>query len=498
MTAPSFYNTLGRRLEALETVRPGEVGLYTCGPTVYNHAHIGNLRTFVFEDILRRSLRYLGYEVRQVMNITDIDDKTIERAREQGLSLEEYTRPFIESFFEDLETLHVEPAERYPKATEHVAEMIALVEKLVEKGYAYESEGSIFFRIAEDDDYGRLSGFDLEQVRQGERVAEDEYSKEDPRDFVLWKAAKPDEPHWDSPWGSGRPGWHLECSAMSMKYLGETFDIHCGGVDNIFPHHENEIAQSESATGKLFARHWLHSEHLIVDGEKMSKSLGNFYTLKELVAHPAKPAEPRALRYMLLSVHYRKKLNFTLGGLDDAAAALRRVDQMRFALAHATERVAPRQDSGEGEAKAIGGEVDRLRAGFAAALADDLNVSKALASVFDFVRAVNRALEGRGLARGDKTRVLEALAKVDTVLGVLDPSEWAQSVTAATISSAAAPHPPTVTAGRSDSEIEDLVEERNRARAAKDFARSDEIRDQLTEQGIVLEDTPQGTRWKRG
>ncbi|MCP4204912.1 MAG: cysteine--tRNA ligase, partial [bacterium] len=417
---PSFYNTLGRRLEALETVRADEVRLYTCGPTVYDHAHIGNLRTFVYEDILRRSLRYLGYEVLQVMNVTDVDDKTIERARERGLSLEDYTRPFIESFFEDLETLHVEPAECYPKATEHVAEMISLVERLVEKGYAYESEGSIFFRISEDDDYGRLSGFDLDQVRPGERVADDEYSKEDPRDFVLWKGAKPEEPHWDSPWGPGRPGWHLECSAMSMKYLGETFDIHCGGVDNIFPHHENEIAQSESATGKPFANYWLHSEHLIVDGEKMSKSLGNFYTLKELLE---KGAEPRALRYMLLSVHYRKKLNFTFAGLDDAAAALRRVDQMRFALEHAVEGVAvaaqedvaadapsppvllseatnppavdPRSPSSEakGVDRRLPAAIARLDTDFAAALADDLNVSKALASVFDLVRAVNKAIE---------------------------------------------------------------------------------------------------------
>ncbi|MFQ5527905.1 MAG: cysteine--tRNA ligase, partial [Thermoanaerobaculia bacterium] len=313
--APSFYNTLGRGSEPLDPVDPGKVRIYTCGPTVYGHAHIGNLRTFLFEDILRRSLRYLGFDVVQVMNLTDIDDKTILGAAEQGVTLDEYTQPFIDSFFEDLETLHIEPAEQYPKATEHIPEMIALVEKLVEEGYGYESDGSIFFRIASDEDYGRLSGFDLDQVRQGERVASDEYDKEDARDFVLWKGAKPGEPSWDSPWGPGRPGWHLECSAMSMKYLGETFDIHCGGVDNIFPHHENEIAQSESATGKPFARHWLHSEHLIVDGEKMSKSLGNFYTLKELLERGAKP---RAIRYLFLSVHYRKKLNFTFEGLDDA------------------------------------------------------------------------------------------------------------------------------------------------------------------------------------
>jgi cysteinyl-tRNA synthetase len=480
---PAFYNTLGRRREPLETLEPGKVRVYTCGPTVYDHAHIGNLRTFVFEDVLRRSLRFLGYDVFQVMNITDVDDKTIARAGELGVSLADYTEPFTESFFEDLATLHVERAEVYPRATEHVPEMIALVEQLVEKGYAYESEGSIFFRIAQDRDYGRLSGFDLDQVRQGERVADDEYSKEDPRDFVLWKGVKPGEPHWDSPWGPGRPGWHLECSAMSMKYLGESFDIHCGGVDNIFPHHENEIAQSESATDKPFARHWLHSEHLIVEGEKMSKSLGNFYTLKELLAAPDKPAKPRAIRYLLLSVHYRKKLNFTLGGLDDAEAALRRVDQMRFALESAQER-------SSSEATSVAAVAQRLETDFAAALADDLNVSKALATVFDFVRAVNKAIEGDSLVEGDKAIVLAALAKVDKVLGVLDPSDWPALVPDATGAAGEA--------GRlTDADIEALILERKAARAAKDFARSDQIRDQLAAQGIVLEDTAQGTRWKR-
>ncbi|MCH7666805.1 MAG: cysteine--tRNA ligase [Acidobacteria bacterium] len=511
MTTPSFHNTLGRRQEPLETLQPGKVKLYTCGPTVYDHAHIGNLRTFVFEDILRRSLRYLGYEVYQVMNITDVDDKTIARAREQQLSLADYTRPFTESFFEDLRTLHIEPAEQYPRATEHVPEMIALVERLVEKGYAYESEGSIFFRIAQDEDYGRLSGFDLDQVRQGDRVVDDEYSKEDPRDFVLWKGAKPGEPHWDSPWGPGRPGWHLECSAMSMKYLGETFDIHCGGVDNIFPHHENEIAQSESATGKPFARHFLHAEHLIVDGEKMSKSRGNFYTLKDLLEHPTKPAEPRALRYALLSVHYRKKLNFTLAGLDDAEAALRRVDQMRFALEHATEKEAVavdlRVDRGGG---ALRPAVERLENDFAAALADDLNVSKALATVFDFVRTVNKVIESGSLENGDKARVLAALASVDDVLGVLDPADWPVNRPPTGPPNGSVDGPPKAPADRpvdaeaetrdnqlSDDDIEALIQARTDARADKNFARADEIRDQLTEQGIVLEDTPQGTRWKR-
>ena len=383
---PQFvlFNTLGRRLTPFAPLTPGKVGLYTCGPTVYADAHIGNLRTFLFEDVLRRSLRHLGYQVTQVMNLTDVDDKTIEGAARAGVSLAEYTRPFIDTFFADLATLHVEPAERYPRATEHIAEMIALVERLVANGHAYEREGSIFFRIASDEDYGRLSGIDLAQVRRGERVASDEYDKEDLRDFGLWKAAKPGEPSWESPWGPGRPGWHIECSAMSMKYLGETFDLHCGGVDNVFPHHENEIAQSESATGRPFVRTWLHAEHLIVDGEKMSKSLGNQFTLGDLLA---RGCDPRAVRYLFVSVHYRQKLNFTFESLAAAAAALRRVDEMRFRLAHAAEAGEP--DAGLGEA------VARLEEEFTAALADDLNVSAALGAVFRLVREVNVAIEER-------------------------------------------------------------------------------------------------------
>src|SRR6476661_10721127 len=283
MTEPVFFNTLGRKLEPFRPVVPGEARIYTCGPTVYNEVHIGNLRTFLFSDLLRRGLRHLGYRVIQVMNLTDVDDKTILGAHKAGVSLTDYTEPFIKTFLRDLDALHIERVEHFPKATDHVAGMIRLIEALIAKGYAYESDGSVFFSIGRDEDYGRLSGFDLEAARQGERVASDEYGKEDVRDFGLWKAVKPGEPSWDSPWGPGRPGWHIECSAMSMKYLGETFDFHCGGVDLIFPHHENEIAQSESATGKPFVRTWLHVTHLLVDNETMSKSKGNFYTIPDLV-----------------------------------------------------------------------------------------------------------------------------------------------------------------------------------------------------------------------
>jgi cysteinyl-tRNA synthetase len=467
---PRFYNTLGRELTPFRPLVDGEARLYTCGPTVYDHAHIGNLRSFLFEDILRSGLRILGYDVTQVMNITDVDDKTILKADEQGVSLAEYTQPFIDSFFEDLETLHIERAEHYPRATEHTAEMIELVESLVAAGHAYESDGSVFFRISTDDDYGRLSGFDLTEVRQGDRVASDEYGKEDARDFVLWKGAKPDEPSWESPWGPGRPGWHIECSAMSIKYLGETFDMHTGGVDNIFPHHENEIAQSESATGKPFANYWLHAEHLIVDGEKMSKSLGNFYTLKELLA---KGVEPRVMRYLLLGTHYRKKLNFTFEGLEDAAHALRRIDEMRFRLAHAAE------DSGPDSP--IRQLCDSASDEFTSAIADDLNTAGALGAIFTFVKAVNVAVEKRRLARGDRDRVFDTLARLDEVLAVLDPADWEVESSE----------------GASEAEIDALVAQRQAARAAKDFVRADAVRDELAALGVVVEDTPDGPRWKR-
>jgi cysteinyl-tRNA synthetase len=462
-----LFNTLGRKLEPFRPLIPGEARIYACGPTVYNDVHIGNLRTFAAQDLLRRSLRYLGYKVTQVMNLTDVDDKTIQGAHKAGLSLTEYTEPFIRTFLRDLDTLHIERVEHFPKATEHVAQMIRLIETLIEKGYAYVTDGSVFFSIAKDEDYGRLSGFDLDQARRGERVASDEYGKEDVRDFVLWKAVKPGEPSWDSPWGPGRPGWHIECSAMSMELLGETFDLHCGGVDLIFPHHENEIAQSESATGRPFVRTWLHSEHLLVDGQKMSKSLGNQYTLPDLLG---RGLSARALRYLYLSVHYRQKLNFTFDSLDGAVGALRRVDEMRFRLQHAEEK---------GDSR-LAESADRLRRDFAASLADDLNMATALAALFAFVKEVNVAIEEGRIGTGDKQRVADALADVDRVLGVLDAAAWDTG------------------AGEDDSaDIERLIKERNDARQRRDFAASDRIRDELSARGIVLEDTPQGTRWKR-
>jgi cysteinyl-tRNA synthetase len=467
-----FYNTMGRRLTPFQPIVPGEARLYTCGPTVYNEVHIGNLRTFLFEDLLRRALRYLGYRVVQVMNLTDVDDKTILGAHKAGLSLNDYTAPFIVTFLRDLDTLHIERAEHFPRATEYIPQIIELIVRLIEKGYAYESDGSVWFSIARDQDYGRLSGFDLAQVRRGERVASDEYSKEDVRDFVLWKAVKPGEPAWDSPWGPGRPGWHIECSAMSLKYLGETFDLHCGGVDLIFPHHENEIAQSESATDRPFVRTWLHSEHLIVDGAKMSKSLGNQYTLSDLLE---RGYSPRAIRYLFLSVHYRQKINFTFESLDGAAGALRRVDEMRFRLGHAAEA---------GEANAtVAAAIERLRRDFTASVADDLNAAAALSSLFVFVKEANLAVEEGRIGEGDRQRIVDALADVDQVFGVLDPADW--------------PAVANTASGPSEEEIEARIQERLEARKRRDFAASDRIRDELAAQGVILEDTPQGTRWKR-
>ncbi len=468
-----FFNTLGRKLVPFEPLVPGKVGIYTCGPTVYNTVHIGNLRTFLFEDLLCRSLRFLGFDVTQIMNLTDVDDKTIRGAAEKGLALDVYTAPFITAFEADLATLNVVPAAAYPRATHYIDGMQAIISRLLAAGFAYESDGSVWFRIAADDDYGKLSGFKKDEARVGERVASDEYETEDVRDFVLWKGAKPDEPSWPSPWGPGRPGWHIECSAMSAAHLGETFDIHCGGVDNLFPHHENEIAQSESANGVPFVRYWLHSEHLIVDGQKMSKSLGNFYTLSDLLA---RGISPRALRYLLISVHYRQKLNFTFAGLDAARAALIRLDDFVDRVAHAA--VVPQEE------ERLSVKVEALVAGFSAGLADDLNVSAALASLFDFVREVNGMIDRRELGAGDPERILKALRQVDSALGVIFMPWGAVGAAGDELSP-------------SDAEIEAAIAARVAARAARNFAESDRIRDDLAARGVVLEDSPQGTRWKR-
>jgi cysteinyl-tRNA synthetase len=461
-----LFNTLGRTPVDFAPSEKGHVRFYTCGPTVYNIAHIGNLRTFLFEDILRRTLKAKGWRVTQVMNLTDIDDKTIEGAAKAGLPLREFTEKYAQLFFEDLRRLSIEPAEHYPRATDHVPEMIALIQRLEARGHTYGAEGSVWFRIASLPGYGKLSGIDLSQMRRGDRVAEDSYEKEDVKDFALWKAAKPGEPAWDSPWGPGRPGWHIECSAMSMKYLGERFDIHTGGVDNIFPHHENEIAQSEGATGHPFVDVWLHSEHLIVDGEKMSKSKNNFFTLPQVLE---RRHDPTVVRYLMLSVPYRQKLNFTFDALAGAAAA---VDRLRTAEARFGEIAA--SGAAKPGAWPASDRAEAMSREFAEAMDDDLNTARALAAVFDFVREANKAADAGSLDAAGASAAVAALRGADKILGVL-PSA-AEQVPA---------------------EIEAAIEARQAARKRRDFAEADRIRQELAGKGIVLEDTPGGTRWKR-
>ncbi len=460
-----LMNTLSRRLEPFESLEEGHVRIYTCGPTIYDYSHIGNFRTFLFEDILRRTLKLFGYRVTQVMNLTDVDDKTIRGAINAGESLRDYTQRYAEAFFEDLETLGVEKAEHYPRATDWVPQMVELVQRLEERGHCYRSDGSIYYRISSFKGYGKLSGVRPEKNIAGARVDSDEYDKEDARDFVLWKAAKDQDVSWETALGTGRPGWSLECSAMAMSLLGESFDIHCGGVDNIFPHHENEIAQSEGATGKLFVRYWLHAEHLVVEGEKMAKSLGNFFTLRDLVD---RGHDPLVIRYLLISVPYRQKLNFTEDGLHASAQAIERIGNTLRRLANT-----PPADGDGGLDLAA---VETARMGFRAALADDLNTAKALAELHTLLRQVNTALDGSGISGSVLDALGVALAEADGVLGVF-PIERASADDA--------------------EEIQQLVDERTAARAAKEFARADEIRDRLAGMDVVIEDTPRGTIWHR-
>jgi len=455
-----FFNTMSRRLEPFVPQAERQVSMYTCGPTVYDHAHIGNFRCYVWEDALRRFLKHRGFAVTQVMNITDVDDKTIRNAAAAGVSLDDYTGPYIDGFFEDLDALNIERAEVYPRATRHVPEMVAICRRLIERDHTYESQGSLYFKIATFSDYGKLSHIDLAGILPGARVESDEYEKDDARDFVLWKARKGDEPHWETELGDGRPGWHLECSAMSMKYLGESFDIHTGAVDNIFPHHENEIAQSEAATGRPFVRYWMHCEHLIVDGEKMSKSKGNFFTLRDLLA---RGLEPRAIRYFLLSAHYRKQLNFTLEGVRQASAALTRLDDFADRL----DREPP------GRGGSLAGTLAQIGPRFEAAMNDDLNTAEALGATFDLLRETNAALDrGEGTAP-DRESIAAFFTRFRYLFGV--PRRQVDL----------------------NSEVESLIRRRDEARGRRDFATADRIRGELRDMGIVIEDTPQGVTWKK-
>jgi cysteinyl-tRNA synthetase len=459
-----LYNTLTRVKEEFQPIHPGQVHYYTCGPTVYDYAHIGNFRAFVFEDILRRYLIYKGYRVIQVMNLTDVDDKTIRGARHAKTSLVDYVKFYTQEFFADMQTLNIERAEHYPAATEHIPEMVALIKRLLERGYAYSAGGSIYFKVDAFPAYGQLSHLEERQLQAGAsgRVDTDEYEKEDVRDFALWKGwtDADGDVYWETELGKGRPGWHIECSAMSMKYLGTPIDIHAGGVDLIFPHHENEIAQSEGATGQHFVQRWVHCQHLLVDYQKMSKSLGNFYTLRDLLNRGYKA---KAVRYSLFSTHYRQAQNFTLEGLAAAGAAVQRLQDFMANLRTA-----------DGTDTPVDGLIRQAVQQFEAGMDDDLNISLGLAAIFAFVRDVNRLLADGRLSAANAQAVMATMRQFDRVLGLLDEEE------------------PAV-----DAEVERLAQDREEARKHRDFATADRLRAQITALGYIVEDTPRGPRLKR-
>jgi cysteinyl-tRNA synthetase len=472
-----FYNSLTRKKEEFKPIIKGLVRMYTCGPTVYNYAHIGNLRTFLFEDLLRRWLKYRGYKVKQVKNITDVEDKIIRDSQKQGKSLKDFTEFYTQSFFEDIDSLNMERAEAYPKATEHVKEMVEMIKLLLDKRTAYKTEDGIYFSISKFKTYGELAHIDLEKLKAGAsgRVKADEYEKENVADFALWKFwdEKDGDVFWETEIGKGRPGWHIECSAMSAKHLTEAFnktfnpekfttiDIHSGGVDLVFPHHEDEIAQTEACAGKKFANYWLHSEHLLVDGKKMSKSLGNFYTLRDILA---KGYNPLAVRYLLLSTHYRQKVNFTFEALEGATVAVQRLNDFMLKLkeAHGSANKAEVHDA-----------ITKAKLQFEKSLDDDLEISPALAAIFEFMNAINKHIDSHELSKKDAEAVVQFMEEANSVLGVLAKEE------------------------KLAPELQKLLDEREKARQIKNWARTDEIRDELKKQGIAVEDTPHGQRWKR-
>lgn len=468
--ALKLFNTETRQKELFEPAVEGEVTLYTCGPTIYNFAHIGNFRTYVFEDLLRRTLKFLGFKVHQAMNLTDVDDKTIRGALAQKVSLKTFTDTYKKAFFEDLQTLNIEPVEHYPAATDYIDRMISMVEELLAKGVAYKGQdGSIYFAIKKFPSYGRLSHLDSRELKEGasERVSADEYDKDNASDFVLWKAydkERDGDIFWESPFGKGRPGWHIECSAMATALLGKTLDIHVGGVDNMFPHHENEIAQSEACFGCRFVKYWLHAEHLLVDHKKMSKSLGNFYTLRDLLAKGFTGSE---VRYLLLQTHYRTQLNFTLAGLDAARASLQRLHDFVFRV----ERIYASNMEHQSSALVT---ISSFLPSFREALEDDFNISLALSCLFDFVRHTNALIDKGAVGRDEAAAILKDLHAADNVLGVIFV---AQEEVAA--------------------DLQALLDKRNAARAAKNWAESDKMRDILLQAGYIIEDTPSGARLKK-
>jgi cysteinyl-tRNA synthetase len=459
-----FFNTLTRKKEEFYTVHPGEVRMYTCGPTVYDFAHIGNFRAYVFGDILRRYLEYKGYKITYVMNITDVDDKTINGSQKDGMSLGEYTKRYKKAFFEDVKSLNILPANIYPEATAHIKEMVDLVKTLLEKGHAYQNDGSTYYRIDSFPSYGKLSHMDMSGLKAGARVVKDEYEKEQASDFALWKGwdEKDGEIFWQTEVGKGRPGWHIECSTMSMKYLGKHFDVHTGGVDLIFPHHENEIAQSEAATGEKFVNFWLHNEFLMVEGRKMAKSFGNYYTLRDLLNQGYNPI---AIRYLLMSTHYRQQLNFTFDGLEAAKNALQRL----YDFVGNLNLVKGEKDNPE-----IGQILQKAKTDFEQALDDDLNTSEAFGIVFTLVKDINKLMEEKNLSTSAASQVLDVMEKFDSVLGLLKREEVSL-----------------------DEEVKALIDKRNKAREERDFKLADQIRKELEARGIILEDTQGGTKWKK-
>jgi cysteinyl-tRNA synthetase len=462
-----FRNTLSGRVDEFHPLREGEVNFYYCGPTVWDYGHIGNFRSNVAADILRRYLKFKGFKVKHVMNITDVEDRIIAKSQQAGLSIDDYTAKYIEALWEDFDALGCERPEIVPRATRHIPEMVSLIEKLLATNHAYKSDGSIYYRIASFPEYGKLSKINFAGNIAGasERVDTDKYDKEDARDFALWKEpASTTEPAWDTELGRGRPGWHIECSAMSMKYLGETFDIHAGGIDLVFPHHENEIAQSEGATGKQFVRYWIHFEHLKVEGETMSKSKGNYYTFRDIAA---KGYSPAAIRYFLLSVPYNKQLNFTFDALAGAEKTVASLRDFRARLSEAKTEPGMNEALHQASLRALQEFEDGMD--------DDLNTSIALAVIHNLSREVNTALARKQVKEDNKRELLELLARIDTVLNIFG-NEQREML---------------------DTEIQALIDERQEARRRRDFGRADEIRDELASRGIILEDTKDGVRWKR-
>ena len=482
-----LYNTLSGKVEEFEPSEGNTVRMYDCGPTVYDYGHIGNFRTFVAVDILRRFLRQSGYKLQHVMNITDVDDKIIRNAAREHKSINEYTRKYEDAFLEDMHTLNLEQPERLVRATDHIQKMAEFIQKLVDKGFAYRAEdGSYYFSIAKFPQYGKLSKKDFSGIEVGARVDVDEYEKDNARDFALWKAPKEGEAFWETSIGKGRPGWHIECSVMSMEYLGPSFDLHAGGEDLIFPHHENEIAQSESLTGKSFARFWMHVRFLLVEGAKMSKSAGNFFTLRDLLIKGHKAS---SIRYQLASVPYRKQFNFTFDGLQQAAHSVERLRNFKSRLE--TAQLPP------GKNESIQTLAEKTKAEMRASLADDLNTAQALAAMFDLARKANTVADKGELRQGDKEPLLDALRQFDEIFAVLKDDDAGKTARALEWAKSHGLETNIAANSISDAEVERLIAERNAAKKARDFAKADAIRKQLAEAGILVEDTKDGIRWKR-